>query len=230
MADSERMAVFIDGSSLYYSAKALGLDIDFLRLLTEFGTRGFLVRAYYYATISDGDEFQSTRPLIDWLGYNGYAVRTKPAKHYDDVEGRRKPKCNIAVELAVDAIEAAKRVDRMVLFTGDGDFRALVEAIQRRGVHVTIVSTLRTKPPIYPTSCAGRRTHLSIWRILEPRLAGPFRCRRARPSEVGPVRELLFMQAKSLIYSEPDRQAAPRRTWGNPQIGRSRFQRVRRQD
>jgi uncharacterized LabA/DUF88 family protein len=148
MADSEKLAVFIDGSSLYHSAKALGFDIDFLRLLTAFGTRGFLVRAYYYTTISDGDEFQSTRPLIDWLDYNGYAVRTKAAKNYDDGEGRRKPKCNIAVELAVDAIEAAKRMDRMVLFTGDGDFRVLVEAIQRRGVHVTVVSTLRTKPQI----------------------------------------------------------------------------------
>jgi uncharacterized LabA/DUF88 family protein len=148
MADSEKLAVFIDGSSLYHSAKALGFDIDFLRLLTAFGTRGFLVRAYYYTTISDGDEFQSTRPLIDWLDYNGYAVRTKTAKNYADGEGRRKPKCNIAVELAVDAIEAAKRMDRMVLFTGDGDFRVLVEAIQRRGVHVTVVSTLRTKPQI----------------------------------------------------------------------------------
>lgn len=148
MADSEKLAVFIDGSSLYYSAKALGFDIDFLRLLTEFATRGVLVRVYYYTTISEDDEFHSTRKLIDWLDYNGYAVRTKPAKHHDDGEGRRKPNCNIAVELAVDAIEAAKRVDRVVLFTDDGDFRVLVEAIQRRGVHVTVVSTLRGKPPI----------------------------------------------------------------------------------
>jgi uncharacterized LabA/DUF88 family protein len=148
MANSEKLAVFIDGSSLYYAAKALGFDIDFRRLLMEFSTRGFLVRAYYYTTIPDGDEFQAMRPLIDWLDYNGYAVRAKPAKEYEDGEGRRKIKRNIAVELAVDAIEVAKHVDRVLLFTGDGDFRVLVQAIQRSGVHVTVVSTLRTKPPM----------------------------------------------------------------------------------
>jgi uncharacterized LabA/DUF88 family protein len=146
MANSEKLALFIDGPNLYYSAKALGLQIDFKRLLAEFGMRGSLVRAYYYTTIMEGDELHSMRPLVDWLDYNGYAVTAKRAKEYDDGDGRRKVKRSIAVELVVDAIEIASHVDRIVLFTGDGEFRAFVQAMQRRGVHVTVVSTLRTKP------------------------------------------------------------------------------------
>jgi uncharacterized LabA/DUF88 family protein len=146
MANSEWLAVFIDGANLHYSAKALGFDIDFRRLLTEISMRGSLVRAYYYTTIVEGDEFHAMRPLVDWLDYNGYAVRVKPAKEYNDGEGRRKVKRSIAVELAVDAIEIAPRVDEILLFTGDGEFRVLVESVQRRGVQVTVVSTLRTRP------------------------------------------------------------------------------------
>jgi uncharacterized LabA/DUF88 family protein len=141
-----KKAIFIDGANLHFSAKALGFDIDFKRLLTEFETDGNLLRAYYYTTIVDGNEFYSIRPLIDWLDYNGYAVTAKPAKEFDDAEGRRRIKRNSLIDLAVDAMALAKRIDRMILFTGDGDICALVEAMQRRGVHVAVVSTLRSKP------------------------------------------------------------------------------------
>jgi uncharacterized LabA/DUF88 family protein len=147
MAKWERIALFIDGLNLHYSAKALGFEIDFKRLLADFNTRGSLVRAYYYTTMSEGDEFHSARPLVDWLDYNGYAVTAKPTKTDDD-GGRRKIKRNIAIELVVDAMEIAKRVDQIVLFSGDGEYRALVEALQHRGVHVTVVSTIRSKPPM----------------------------------------------------------------------------------
>jgi uncharacterized LabA/DUF88 family protein len=146
MPNSDKVALFIDGPNLYHSTRALGFDIDFKRLLAEFGARGCLLRAYYYTTIVENDESQSMRPLLDWLDYNGYSVTAKLAKEFDDGEGRRKVKRNISIELVVDAIELAGRVDRIVLFAGDGDFRVLVEAIQRRGVHVTVVSTCRTKP------------------------------------------------------------------------------------
>jgi uncharacterized LabA/DUF88 family protein len=146
MPNSDKVALFIDGPNLYHSTRALGFDIDFKRLLAEFGARGCLLRAYYYTTIVENDESQSMRPLLDWLDYNGYSVTAKLAKEFDDGEGRRKVKRNISIELVVDAIEMAGRVDRIVLFAGDGDFRVLVEAMQRRGVHVTVVSTCRTKP------------------------------------------------------------------------------------
>jgi len=147
-ANSSRIAVFIDGANLHATAKALGFDIDYRRLLKEFQGRGNLLRAYYYTAVIEDQEFSSIRPLIDWLDYNGYTVVTKATKEYFDANGRRKVKGSMDVELAVDAMELAGHVDQIVLFSGDGDFRPLVEAVQRRGVRVTVVSTLTSQPPM----------------------------------------------------------------------------------
>jgi uncharacterized LabA/DUF88 family protein len=143
----ERIALFIDGANLYSSTRALGFEIDYKLLLKEFQSRGKLLRASYYTAIVEDVEI-SIRPLIDWLDYNGYTVVTKPAKGFDDGEGRRKIKRNMNVELAVDAMELAGRIDEVVLFSGDGDLRSLVEALQRRGVRVTVVSTMSSQPPM----------------------------------------------------------------------------------
>jgi len=148
MADPERIAVFIDGANLYATAKSLGFDIDYKRLLKEFHSRGRLVRAFYYTALVEDQEYSSIRPLIDWLDYNGYAVVTKPAKEFVDALGRRKVKGNMDIELAVDAMEMADHVDHIVLFSGDGDFRSLVEAVQRKGVRVSVMSTITTQPPM----------------------------------------------------------------------------------
>lgn len=148
MKNSGKTALFIDGQNFYYTAKALGLDVDYRRLLEAFSGDDALIRAYFYTTVVEADDFQSVRPLVDWLDYNGYTVRAKPAKEFDDGDGRRKFKRSIGIELTVDALELASHVDRAVLFTGDGDYRALAEALQRRGVHVTVVSTMRSKPPM----------------------------------------------------------------------------------
>jgi len=146
--DGTRLALFIDGANAHATAKALGFDIDYKRLLTEFQSRGTLVRAFYYTAIFEDQEYFSIRPLIDWLAYNGFTVVTKPAKEFDDGEGRRKFKRSMRVELAVDALEIANQVDNIMLFSGDGDFCSLLEAVQRRGVHVTVISSLRSKPPM----------------------------------------------------------------------------------
>jgi uncharacterized LabA/DUF88 family protein len=142
MTELPRIALFIDGANLYATAKTLGFDIDFKRLLHEFQSRGTLVRALYYTAIYENSEFSSIRPLIDWLGYNGYIVVTKIAKEFTDASGHRKLKGNLDIELAVDAMDLAEHIDQMVLFSGDGNFRSLVDAVQRRGVRVTVVSTL----------------------------------------------------------------------------------------
>jgi uncharacterized LabA/DUF88 family protein len=147
-SSSNKIALFIDGANLYATAKTLGFDIDYKRLLKEFQSRGTLMRAFYYTAIIEDQEFSSIRPLIDWLDYNGYTVVTKATKEFIDASGRRKVKGNMDVELAVDAMELAERIDQMVLFSGDGDFRSLVEAVQRRGVHVTVVSTISSQPPM----------------------------------------------------------------------------------
>lgn len=140
------VALFIDGANLSLTSKALGFDIDYKRLLADFENRGNLLRAFYYTAVDEDQEFSNLRPLIDWLNYNGYSVVTKAAKEYVDAQGRRKVKRSMDVELAVDAMAVAPYIDQMFLFSGDGDFRPLVEALQRRGVHVTVVSTLCTQP------------------------------------------------------------------------------------
>ena len=144
----ERLALFIDGSNLYTAAKSLGFDIDYKLLRMEFMRRGKLVRAFYYTALLDNDEYSPIRPLVDWLNYNGFTMRTKPAKEYTDSQGRRKVKGNMDIELAVDALELAQRLDHVVLFSGDGDFRPLVESLQRQGVRVSVVSTIRSQPPM----------------------------------------------------------------------------------
>ena len=146
MAELDRIALFIDGANLYATAKALGFDIDYKRLLKEFQTRGKLIRAFYYTALIEDQEYSSIRPLIDWLDYNGFAVVTKPTKEFIDALGRRKVKGNMDIELAVDAMEMAEHLDHLVLFSGDGDFRSLVEAVQRKGVRVSVVSTNSTQP------------------------------------------------------------------------------------
>ena len=144
----EKTALFIDGANLYATAKTLGFDIDYKRLLREFQSRGNLLRAFYYTAVIEDQEYSSIRPLIDWLDYNGYTVVTKATKEFVDQTGRRKVKGNMDIELAVDAMELAPNIDHMVLFSGDGDFRSLVESVQRRGVRVTVVSTVTTQPPM----------------------------------------------------------------------------------
>lgn len=144
----ERLALFIDGSNLYAAAKTLGFDIDYKKLRAEFAQRGKLVRALYYTALVEDQEYSPIRPLVDWLDYNGFTMVTKPAKEYTDQTGRRKVKGNMDLELAIDAMELAPHVDHIVLFSGDGDFRVLVEAVQRRGVRVSVVSTIRSQPPM----------------------------------------------------------------------------------
>ena len=148
MAPSSRIALFIDGPNLHATARTLGFDIDYKRLLAEFRSRGEVLRALYYTAIVEDPESSSIRPLLDWLDYNGYTVVTKPAKEFFDASGRRKVKGNMEIDLAVDAMELVATVDEMILFSGDGDLRPLIEAVQRRGVRVTVVSTLVSKPPM----------------------------------------------------------------------------------
>ena len=144
----ERLALFIDGSNLYAAAKALGFDIDYKLLRQEFMRRGKMLRAFYYTALLENDEYSPIRPLVDWLHYNGFSMVTKPAKEYTDSQGRRKVKGNMDIELTVNAMELAPHIDHAVLFSGDGDFRPLVESLQRQGVRVSVVSTIRSQPPM----------------------------------------------------------------------------------
>lgn len=144
----ERVAMFIDGANLYAAARSLGFDIDYRRLLEVFAQRGRLIRAFYYTALVEDQEYSPIRPLVDWLDYNGYCMVTKPTKEYTDAFGRRKIKGNMDIELAIDVLEMADKVDHIIIFSGDGDFRRLVEACQKKGVRVSVVSTMRSNPPM----------------------------------------------------------------------------------
>jgi uncharacterized LabA/DUF88 family protein len=155
----EKIALFIDGANLYATSRALGFDIDYRKLLSSFQKRGYLLRAYYYTALVEDQEYSSIRPLIDWLDYNGFKVVTKPAKEFTDSTGRRKIKGNMDIELTVDALELADVVDHYVIFSGDGDFRTLVEALQRRGRKVSIVSTMASQPPMISDDLRRQADH-----------------------------------------------------------------------
>ncbi len=144
----ERIALFVDGSNLHAAARSLGFDIDYKRLLGLFSRQAIMIRAFYYTALLEDQEYSPIRPLVDWLDYNGYTMVTKPAKEFTDQTGRRKVKGNMDIEMAVDIMEMADKLDHIVIFSGDGDFRRLVEAVQYKGVRVTVVSTMHSNPPM----------------------------------------------------------------------------------
>ena len=191
---TERVALFIDGANLYATAKALTFDIDYKRLLALFRSKGQLVRALYYTALAEDQEYSSIRPLIDWLDYNGYTMVTKPTKEFVDAAGRRKIKGNMDIELAVDAMELSEYLDHVVLFSGDGDFRSLVEALQHKGKRVSVVSTLTTTPPMIADELRRQAdqfidlAHLQAEIGRDPAERGQRDAQRRRP-EPGPLDE-----------------------------------------
>ncbi len=185
--ENERMALFIDGANLYGAARALGFDIDYKRLLELFRTRGNLVRAYYYTALMENEEYSPIRPLVDWLDYNGYSLVTKATKEYvDSTTGRRKIKGNMDIELAVDMLELAPRIDHAVLFSGDGDFRRLVDAMQARGVRVTVVSTIKTSPPMAADELRRQADTFTDLADLAPEIERRHVSRERRPRDDAP--------------------------------------------
>ena len=164
---TERIALFIDGANLYATAKALGFDIDYKRLLALFRTKGQLVRALYYTALAEDQEYSSIRPLVDWLDYNGYTMVTKPTKEFTDSFGRRKIKGNMDIELTVDAMRLVEHLDHVVLFTGDGDFRALVAALQQ-----TRPARQRRLDAADPAADGGRRVAPPSRSVHRPRRSG----------------------------------------------------------
>ncbi len=169
----ERLALFIDGANLYSASRTLGFSIDFKRLLDHFGAQGRLVRAYYYTALFDDVEYSPLRPLVDWLVYNGYTLVTKRAKEFTDAYGNRRIKGDMDVEIAIDAMEMAKKLDRIVLFSGDGDFRRLVEMVQREGVRVSVVSSLRSSPPMVADELRRQTDEFVELADLAPEIARP---------------------------------------------------------
>jgi uncharacterized LabA/DUF88 family protein len=183
----EKVALFIDGANLYAAAKSLGFDIDYRRLLKEFQSKSYMLRAYYYTALAEDQEYSSIRPLIDWLDYNGYSVVTKPTKEFVDASGRRKIKGNMDIELAVNMMEMAESIDHLVLFSGDGDFRSLVEAVQRKGRKVTVISTLTSQPPMIADELRRQADHFVDLANMRNEIGRDPAERPPRPAERAPT-------------------------------------------
>ena len=156
--ENKTSAILIDGSNLHAATLSLGFSIDYKRLLDSFG--GSLYKAYYFTAMPPDTEQSTLRPLADYLEFNGFTVVKKLWKEFNhsktftcqacnvvNTQHSTKTKGNMDVEIAVRAYEIAPHISELYLFSGDGDFRDLVESLQRcHGIHVTVVSTIKTKP------------------------------------------------------------------------------------
>jgi uncharacterized LabA/DUF88 family protein len=193
----ERVAFFVDGANFYQTARNLNIDIDYRRMLTSFVGEAYLLRAHYYTAMADDQEFSSLRPLIDWLDYNGFQITTKAMREFTDNNGqRRRVRPSLDVDLTVDAMTLAEKVNHIVLFSGDGNYRALVEALQRKGVKVTVVSSLKTNPSMVSDELRRTADHFLDLADLTERL-----CRD--PSD-RPVRREREDQGQDERYDEDD--------------------------
>ncbi|MEL6212201.1 MAG: NYN domain-containing protein [Pseudomonadota bacterium] len=150
MRQTEKTAIFIDGANLYKAARNLGFDMDYKSLLAKARANSNLVRAYYYTAIQEdkSQDYSPLRPLVDWLDYNGYTMVTKATREFTDNQGRKRFKGSVDIELAVDMMALATSIDHIILFSGNGDFRRALEAVQFQGVRVSVVSTVKSSPPM----------------------------------------------------------------------------------
>jgi uncharacterized LabA/DUF88 family protein len=111
---------------------------------------------------------------------------TKPTKEFTDAMGRRKIKGNMDIELAIDVLEMAEHLDHVILFSGDGDFRRLVEAVQRRGIRVSVVSTIKSSPPMVADELRRQADDFIELSELAPLIARNPSERSARPATMAP--------------------------------------------
>ncbi|MEH2446040.1 MAG: NYN domain-containing protein [Nostoc sp.] len=133
-----RVAIFIDGLSLFHTALQLGIEIDYVKLLCRLTKGSRLLRAFFYTGIDINNEKQ--QGFLLWMRRNGYRVVTKELI----VPAENLKKSNLNVEIAVDMITLAPYYDTAVLVSGDGDLAYAVNAVSRMGVRVEVVSLQTT--------------------------------------------------------------------------------------
>ena len=147
MQDLGKVAIFIDGSNLWQTCRNLNMKINFKQLREWAAEQNTIWLGYYTGLVSNRDEENPLIKMTDWLSYNGYIVVKKQAStvNSNDSDEERIIKGNIDVDITVDMMLMAENVDTIILFSGDGDFIPVVEAVQRKyGVYVICVSS--TKP------------------------------------------------------------------------------------
>jgi uncharacterized LabA/DUF88 family protein len=130
----DRIAIFIDGENIHYSAKHMNMRLDYLKLCERLtGPR----RSYFYTAISSQSEGKID--FINFLKLNGFKVVTKEIKSFNENEAtNRSIRSSLDMEMAIDVLEMAPTLDTVILCTGDGDFTPLVEVLGRKGLHVEV--------------------------------------------------------------------------------------------
>ena len=131
---SRNVAVFVDVANVFYAAKAAGVDIDYVTLLKTITANRDLIRAYAYTGLDPENENQ--KAFHNFLDRNNYKVVSKDVRKYGD--GRFK--ANLDIELVVDLVRLAPKLDIAVVISGDGDFAPAIRAVQDMGVRVEVVS------------------------------------------------------------------------------------------
>jgi uncharacterized LabA/DUF88 family protein len=137
-----RLSIFVDGNNMFYAQQKNGWFFDPKRVLEYFAgskTNLELVNAFWYTGLKDP---QDQRGFRDALISLGYTVRTKILKeYYDDTSGRYSQKANLDIEIVVDMFSTVDQYDRVILFSGDGDFERAIELLRAKNTHITVVST-----------------------------------------------------------------------------------------
>jgi uncharacterized LabA/DUF88 family protein len=136
-----RLSIFVDGNNMFYAQQKNGWFFDPKRVLEHFTTEKHveLINAYWYTGLKDP---QDQRGFRDALISLGYTVRTKILKeYYDDTSGRYSQKANLDIEIVVDMFNTVEQYDRVILFSGDGDFERAIEQLRSKNTHITVVST-----------------------------------------------------------------------------------------
>jgi uncharacterized LabA/DUF88 family protein len=131
---TERVVILVDGSNLFYAASALGVEIDYTKLLHCLTQNRQLVRAYFYTAFDRNNEKQ--QGFLRWMRRNGYRVVAKDLVQLPD--GSRK--ANVEVEIAIDMLNLAEHCDTVILISGDGDLAYAVNAAADKGVRIEVVS------------------------------------------------------------------------------------------
>lgn len=131
---TDRIAIFIDGSNLFYAALQLGIEVDYSKLLQKLVGDRRLLRAYFYTGIDPLNEKQ--KGFLLWMRRNGYRVITKELHQLPD--GTKK--ANLDVEIAIDMLNIANYCQTIVLLSGDGDLAYALNSITYKGVQVEVVS------------------------------------------------------------------------------------------
>lgn len=136
--------VFIDGGYLFAACRGNGFDLDFKRFRDHLRENCDLRIINYYAMVRQGEggQFQSARPLLDWLSYNGFRVYEKPLVEVTDPDGRRKVTGDPLIEMSVD-IALTPPGSHIIVASRNGELAYALDRAARNHCRITLLTNVR---------------------------------------------------------------------------------------